>query len=421
MMNQEQSKKAAAAVKRNSFLWNAAYTGVSALQPAILLIAVSRTRELGDAGILTFGFAVANLVMIIARYGIRNFQVTDVNEQFRFSDYFYCRVCTTGGALVASMLYLLILLISGHYTTYKAVLLLEIILYKLIDAFEGVYVGRLQQKGRLDIGARFGAIRLILTTIVMFGLIFLTKSLWISLLAGLLLSILMDAILIPRTGTTGNYQLGARDAAALKKLLLTGIPLCLGTALHNIAGNAPKYLVEITLNDEVQAISSYVMLPVFVITILNLFIMQPLVKEIGDVWNQKNRERLKQLLLRQSGIICLLSVVVAVLGIYVGLPLLSWMYNISLTAYTTTFVLYLVGGIFYTLSEYFMVFLVAARKQNLMMAGCVIAILVNAILAAFMLPASGMQGTAIIYIIANLSMLLVFVITLIKTIREELK
>ena len=332
-MKQKTPDNSALAVKRGSFFWNALYTGISALQPAILLIAVSRTRELGDAGILTFGFAVANLVMIIARYGIRNYQVTDVSEQFRFSDYFYCRVCTTGGALCASGIYLLCMIISGQYSFYKAAVILEIIILRLIDAFEGVYVGRLQQRGRLDIGARFGAVRLAVSTLIMFFMVLILKNLSISLLAGIIISILADLILIPRTREAGAYQMGKKNTAALKRLLLVGISLCLGTALHNIVGNAPKYLVEICLNDEMQAISGYIMMPVFVITILNLFIMQPLVKEIGDVWNRQDENRLKHLLLRHILIISLLSAGVALLGVFAGLPILSWMYHVSLTEY----------------------------------------------------------------------------------------
>ena len=417
-MNQGETKKNTAAIKRGSFWWNAVYTGISALQPAILLIAVSRTRELSDAGILTFGFALANLVMILGRYGIRNFQVTDVNEQYRFPDYFYCRVCSTGGALAASILYLIIMIAAGQYTTYKALIILEIIILKLIDAFEGVYVGRLQQKGRLDIGARFGAIRLFLSTILMFVMLLITKSLWISLLSGIILSLILDVILIPRTDDVGNYRLDKRNSQALKQLMLTGISLCLGTALHNITGNAPKYLVEIFLNDEIQAISGYVMMPMFVITILNLFIMQPLVKDIGDAWYHRDAGRLKSMIRRQVLVISLLSIGVALLGIFVGLPVLSWMYDISLAPYRKAFIFYLIGGVFYTFSEYFMVFLVAARKQNVIVAGCVTAIAVNVLLALMLLPGMGMDGTALIYIIANFAMLLVFVVALYRTIRQ---
>ena len=37
------------------------------------------------------GFAFAIALMILGRYGLHNFQVTDVEEQYSFRDYFACR------------------------------------------------------------------------------------------------------------------------------------------------------------------------------------------------------------------------------------------------------------------------------------------------------------------------------------------
>ena len=405
-------------IKRNSYIWNAVYSGVNALQSAIILFAVSRTGELADAGIITFGFALANLVMLLARYGIRNYQVTDIYEKYSFSDYFYCRICSTGASLLLSVIYLVVMIASGRYTSYKALIILEIIILKLIDAFEGVYTGRLQQKGRLDIGARIGAVRLIISTLAIFIAVLVIKNIPVSLLIGIIVSLLIDIILIPKSRKDVEYGICHVQLPALKKLMAVGLSLCLGTALHNFVGNSPRYLVEIFLTDEVQAVSGYLMMPVFVITILNYFLMQPVVKDIGETWNKKDMGRFKHMVKRHILIICALTLVIGIAGVFLGLPLLSWLYRVSLTQYRLTFVCYLAGGALYTLSEYFMVLLVAARKQNSIIAGCLAAIVINVIAGGYVLGKYGIQGTAVLYIISNLAMLGIFIAIMVRNIHK---
>ena len=94
------------------FFWNAVYAGLNAVQSAVILFAISRTRDIQIAGIITIGFTGGNLTAIIARYGIRNYMVTDTHEQFRFSDYFFCRIITEVSVLILSFLYFFSKLIS---------------------------------------------------------------------------------------------------------------------------------------------------------------------------------------------------------------------------------------------------------------------------------------------------------------------
>ena len=255
----------------------------------------------------------------------------------------------------------------------------------------------------------------------MFLMMFLIRSVPLCLLAGLIIAVITDVILIRKSRGQTTYPVQKVDPGPLKRLLLTGISLCLGTVLHNIAGNAPKYLVELYLTDEVQAISGYVMMPIFVITVLNMFLMHPLVKDIGDAWNSRDIRRFRQMILRHVIIICLLSVLVAVLGLTIGLPILSWLYKTDLQPFRLPFIYYLTGGVCYTLSEYFMVPLVAVRKQNIIVAGTLAALLINAGMGIWLLPGMGMTGTALIYICANLVMLGVFVTALVRTIRREVR
>ncbi len=399
-----------------SFFWNAFYAGFNALQSAIILLAISRVMELGMAGIITIGFTVATLVMIIARYGIRNYQVTDVDEEYSFAEYFYARVVTVFFSLIGTFFYLAYLVNDGTYSYSKAAVVFEIVLLKLVDAFEGVYVGRLQQKGRLDIGARISTIRIVLSTTCVFLCIWVFKDVFWALLTGIIVSIVLDVFLISSSQKYSTYMFTGLRRENIKKLLLVALPLCIGTALHNYVGNAPKYLVDIYMTDEIQAVSGYIMMPMFVITLLNTFLMQPTVKDLGEAWSRHEFDRLKKKVLRHISVISCASGGVLVLGIFVGLPFLSWLYRLDLTVYHKEFCFLMIGGTLYTLSAYGIVLLTTMRKQKWILNGCLITMISYLGLGRFFVEKNGLVGATEIYIIANVLLLIIFLVGIVRTI-----
>ena len=392
-----------------SFIWNAIYAGFNAVQSSVILLAIARNKELSEAGIITIGFTVATLIMIIARYGIRNYQVTDAKEEYSFSDYFYVRIITVGGSLALALIYLFGMLAVGRYSSYRALVGFGIIILKLVDAFEGLYVGRFQQKGRLDVGAKIATVRIIASTAVIFCLTWFVESVPVCFFAGIIVSVLIDLLLIPRGRKYADLSVRKEIGARIKPLLITALPLCIGTALHNYIGNAPKYLVDFFLTDEIQAISGYIMMPMFVITVLNAFLMQPTVKSLGDAWHSGDKQKLKKMITRHIVLISVAAIGVLILGIFVGLPLLSWMYKVALVQYRTEFILIMIGGTIYTISAYAIVLLTAMRRQKWIVIGCLISVATYTLFGKLAVGTGGLAGAATIYIVSNVVLLSLFV------------
>ncbi len=401
-----------------SFFWNAVYSGLNAIQSAVILFAISRTKPLSEAGIITIGFTIANLAMILGRYGIRNYQVTDSREEFSFSDYFYVRLISVAGTVILFLAYLGVMILSGRYSWYKGEIIFEVILLKMVGAFEGLYVGRLQQKGRLDIGARIASVRLGASTAVIFLLIWFVDSIPLCLMAGIAASVATDILLLTGKKYSDLFNYNGKDQNKVRRLLLLAFPLCIGTAMHNYIGNAPKYLVDLFMSDEMQAISGYVMMPMFVITLLNTFLMQPMLKSLGDAWNRKDRKAFSRMVGTHTALITAGSCLVLALGILVGLPLLSWMYSVDLTGYKVEFAWLMIGGTLYTLSAYAMVLLTTIRKQNWIIAGCCATLLLYVLLGRGQVMTRGLAGASILYAAANAVMLGVFFAVIFYTWRK---
>lgn len=409
--NAENGRLRRGQIARGAFFWNAACAGLDAIQAAVILLAISRLYDISIAGIVTFGFAVANLVTIIARYGIRNYQVTDSKELFRFPDYLLCRIWTTGGGLALAVIYLVFMLAGGKYSLDKGLIVFEIVALKATGAVEDVFVGRLQQLGRLDIGARISTFRLMTSTTVIFSLLWVIHNVHICLLLGIASEIILDVILIALARKLADFRLAPLSFHGAVRLLRVGIPLCLGMSLHNYVGNAPKYLVDLYMTDDLQAVCGYVMMPMFVLVILNVFVMQPAVKGLGDDWNT-NPSRFWAKAIRHMTIIFLLALAVLGMGLVIGLPLLSALYAVDLLPYRTEFLILMIGGGLYTISSYMIVMLTTMRRQSGIVWGCLAALLVYLVFGKWMSVKDGFAGACNLYIFANAAMVAAFLANL---------
>ena len=135
---------------RNDVFWNAAGSLLYALASMVLSFFVLRLMGPRDGGIFGFGFSTfGQQIFIIAYFGIRPFQITDMAGEYRFSEYHFARRLSSFFALLSSLLFLWLMVSIGSYDGIKAELLFLLSFYKLLDGFSDVYESELQRRGRL--------------------------------------------------------------------------------------------------------------------------------------------------------------------------------------------------------------------------------------------------------------------------------
>ncbi len=395
---------------RDGAIWNTIGGTLSAGQSAIILIFISHKLGIVTAGIVTIAYAVANLFMTMGKYGMRNFQVTDTYERFSFCDYFYTRIITVAASLLISVIYMIICFNFADYSVSKSFLILEIVAFKLIDSFEDVFYSRFQQKGRLDIGAKLMAFRLFTSSALISILVLCGLNIYIAFLIAILASVIIDVYFIKFATTVVETPVDSFNKGNVAMLLKTGFPLCVGVTLSIYVGNAPKYMIDWYMDEKTQAIFGYIMMPVFVITLLSQLLYQPVTKSLGDLWNDKSYNLFVKKVFRQYLIIAILTVLTLFLGYFIGLPVLSVLYNTDLTSYGKEFLVLLFGGGCYALAYYLNVPIVTMRKQKIIAVGYAFAAVAALVFGKFFVSNGGMFGASVLYLVINL--ILVFVYTL---------
>ena len=394
-------------IERDGFIWNMVGSMLTAFQSVILLMILTRTVGLINAGIFTIAYANANLFLNIGKYGMRNFQVSDVKRQFSFKDYLYSRYITTLAMLIVSIIYIFYAAIANNYTMDKTMIIFGMCLFKIPDAIEDVYYGDYQKKGRLDIGAKAIAWRLILTLALFSCILVIYKDLIIALIISTLFTFAIMVMFI-RCTVDGFVEKGNKSWTRIIELLKQCFPLAAGAFLSFYIGNVPKYAIDSMLNDELQACYGFIAMPVFVIGLLNNFIFAPILYKMSCLWEERKIKVFIQRTLIQVIIIFIITLVCIIGAYLIGVPVLSILYNTDLAPYKTELLILLLGGGFLGLSGLLNTMITIIRFQKSLLLGYGIIAVIAFCLSNYMVRQWEMFGAALLYALLMAALCLIF-------------
>ncbi|MCI9487223.1 MAG: oligosaccharide flippase family protein [Lachnospiraceae bacterium] len=384
-------------IERSSYTWNMAGSMLSAFQSVIMLMILTRTLGLKDAGIFTIAFANANLFLSIGKYGMRYFQVSDVRGQFSFAEYKSSRIFTTAAMILVSAGYVLFVQRKNAYTLEKSMTIIWMCLLKVVDAVEDVYHGFYQQKNRLDMAGKGLTLRLGVT-IVVFGVgLIVLRRLLTSLIIATVVSFLVFLFLNRWMIKEFQSESGEVKKGNLFLLLKLCFPLFLGSFLSFYIGNAPKYAIDAMLTDEMQACYGFIAMPVFVIGLLNGFIFNPVIHKVSVLWNEGRMREFMKMVARQIGIIAIITMICIVGAYFLGVPVLSWLYNTDLSPFKTELLILLLGGGFHGLAGFLNTMNTVIRQQKLLMWGYAVIAAAAYLCSDLVVGEYGMFGAAVLY------------------------
>lgn len=421
-----------------NYIWNAIGGMLNAGQSVLVLIIVTRVCGLEAAGLYSIAFATGNLFMYLGNYGVRNYQVSDVDEKFPFRSYILHRLLTVALMLLVAAVYCTYSLLRGGYSSAKTMTVAAMCLLKAIDCLEEVLEGRLHQRGRLDLAGKMMTVRLLISIGGMLAVLVATRNLLTATNAAIILAaaavILMAAAcrrtllplqpapeLVADVGNAGAAPGAAaknrgaatspaaasaavsaarrgalRDAAVLMRVCF---PVCAANFLSFYLINAPKYAIDAAMNETAQAQYNFIAMPVFVIQLLGMFVYQPVLVRMTLSWNRADKKGfLRDFLRITAGLLIIAALCLG--GAYVlGIPVLSALYATDLSALKPELLLILAGGVFLAMNGFYSAVLTLMREQNripfMYLAGAVLSL----ILTPHFVEISGIMGAVISFVL----------------------
>ena len=408
---------------KSSYLWNAFAAMLFALQSAFMLIIITRTNGLDDAGIFSIAYAVASLMSFIGEFGVRKYQVSDVREIHKFTDYFTFKVISCIAMIIACALYALYGLFINGYSMTKFLVVITICFIKLMDTFVEVFHGRFQQKGRLDVGAKCDIYRVILGISACIVSLVVTHDLLLSCViwaAAVLFAMLTSTIAVSPEFCETKIK---SSIGALRHIFIECLPIFIGSFLLIYVGNAPKYAIDTIMDDESQACYGFIFMPVFVISLLANFILNPILVDLSKAWADKDYKTFNSRIKRQALIIFGLTLLAIAVALTIGCPVLGMLYNTDLSAYKLELSILMVGGGMLAIANFITVIVTVIRYQRYLLVGYILVAVAAASLSGIFVSKSGLTGAAVLYTslmsMLGISFTVIFLIARRKAIKER--
>lgn len=204
----------------------------------LVTVAATRLRGYEEAGVLTLAISFSNIFGMLSRFGMRGYQVGDVERKYSDGQYFTSRLISCVGS---AAVFAVSLLAMG----YKRPLVLASIAmmgFKLLESLDDVAMGTMQRHGRYDYIAVSYTLKGVLSALAfvacMAGGLPLPACILAMSLAYLAVLLLYDAA---RLKGTSFFRL---STAGMTLLFATCIPLVLSSILDTVMVFIPRNAVE---------------------------------------------------------------------------------------------------------------------------------------------------------------------------------
>lgn len=399
---------------KDNYLWYAMGSGFYALSTLIMTIVVSRTVGEQIGGMFAIGLSLAQIIMTIVGYEVRIYQVTDVNNEFSFGQYFTFRVLMCILGVVGSVGYSLI----NNYSLLKMQIVVLLCVYKIIEAFSDVFEGEFQKNDRIDISGKSMFFRTIFSVVgLVLGLV-LTKNIVLSLaimiLAEIICVLFFNLMAVQEFTKVGLIP----DSKSIVKLLVICGPLALSSFLNNYIINCSKIAIDNTMSDEFQLYYSAVFMPNMVINLFSGIIFKPMQVTMAISYDRREYKKFAKVIFKMVGIIAGFTLICVVGASILGIPVLSLLYGVDLKPYKKVLLMLLMAGGLNAINVILYYILTIMRKQNLI---AIIYLLVAAVSLLFVENTTrihGLTGAALSYVILVAMVMLLLSICILRLVNK---
>ncbi len=398
-------------INRRAYAWNLVSSITFSIQSALFLLIITRLGGEKEAGSFIILFTVAQTLNAVGNYNIRDFQVSDIHEEYRFSSYYTTRILTCVLMALLAVAYCLWKGLSGARTA----TLMSLVGYRFIECVEDVYHGDVHRTGRFDVTSICMSLRIIVSSLAFCIAYFFFKN---QVIASLLMVSVSGLVFLVTSSVIKREYKSLRpscDFGQVKNLLIFCFPLFVGTFLYSYLINAPKYAIDDLLSADVQTIYNILFMPVFVVNILSTFIYKPLIVRMSELWDRREISTFIKEMAKQISIVLCLTVVIIIGGYIIGLRLLELMYGVQIMQFRPTFLMLLGFGGFAAVAFYLNTMITVIRKQFFILVGYGSALLIHFLVTNRLVRSYELRGAALSYgIIVSFLMLFYFAVIIIQ-------
>ena len=268
-----------------NFMWNMIGSGIYSLVSMLLSVVVIRIIGENDGGVFSIAITVSQMMLYIAYFEQRTYQVTDTENKYDFSQYHGAKIIACSLMMVCSAIYIFFL---KSYTIEKAEIIMLMCVYRMLDGYADLYEGQFQLDGRLYLTGKSMAFRSILSAFVFLLTLSITKNMRMSLYVAIgaaALGVMVFDLAIEKV-----YRNISPDFNRVKvyNIFRECFPLFIGSFLWVYILSASRIAVDAHLTNTDTAYYQVLFLPVSIINLFATFFFRPELTDLSELYNKKN-------------------------------------------------------------------------------------------------------------------------------------
>lgn len=379
-----------------AFLYNASGNAIYlACKWLITVVVVRFSNGFEDAGSLALAMSITSIFYFFATYSIRNYQVTDITNEFSIDTYVTTRIITILASFVLCLLYSLIY-VNGLHQQYIVMLYMLLIMG---EAFSDVLHGIDQKYWRMDLIGLSFTIRGIII-LIMFILLYRIHGLSIAILGMSLSSFLIIIFFDIKVSYKLSLFRLSFNCKEMMCLLKTCFPIMFACLLYNMIPSIAKITLENMMGVDILGIYTSATMPGIILQSIASFILVPLVNVFSQCINNGDQKNLKKFFFFTCISILIFTILSIVCVILVGDFILSWIFGNNIISYSYLLIgAMIVAGL--TIFNWFlMTFLTVIHKLYAILISNLIGFVLCLLLSKKLLVIFGISGANYIQIIS---------------------
>ncbi len=372
----------------------------------VLTIVATQLTGVEQAGMFSLAFITAQLLMFAANYGVRTFQVSDIDEDHTFLDYQINRWLTCIVVMFAGVLYAMLRGYEGAMFTIS----MGVYVYKVVDGLADVYEGRLQQMDKFYLAGVSQAFRSVLVLVVFSVLLFVTRSLPVACIAMAVAAVASLLVLTLPLAVFETPKSHSWKVASVIELLRQCWPLAVALFMFNLIESMPKFVMEGTLPYDSQLYFNALYFPAQFIVLGVGAIYKPLLVRMATIWaDPEKRRRFDLIILMIVGVTVGVTAAAAAFMGWLGIPLMSFMYGVDFEQFRgLALIMVCAGGVTATIDFLYQVITVL-RMQHAVMRLYLITAAFSVFVPFLLVTFTGLPGAVIGYLIVMCILLVLLV------------
>ena len=396
--------------EKKNFVWNMVGSGIFSFVSMALSLCVIQIAGEKVGGVFSIAVTISQMMLYIAFFELRTFLVTDTNRKYTFSQYHGAKILTCTAMMFVSIAYVLV----KKYVPYKAVVIILMCLYRMIDGYADIYEGEFQLNWKLYLSGKSMTFRSVLSAIALIVTLAISKNIVLSILLAIIVSFI--CVIIFNINIAKYYGKIKPDCRwnNVKSILYECFPFFIGAFLWVYILSASRIAVDNNMSSQSMSYYQVLFMPVSIVNLFATFFFRPALTSLSELYyGNEEKKFIKKIVLLLTMIMAF--TVICVIGAYIlGISALSLISGCDLHAYRKLLIILMIAGGINSASFFMYYILTIMRKAKSILIGYITSAIITAVISNKFVEMKGLEGAAFSFLVTVIYLFLYFMISFVR-------